>query len=181
MRILGIDPGSTTTGYGLVEKTAGRVVHVAHGRLRPPRGATLVERLTVLGRGLEEVVAAHAPDAAALEGVFVAANPRSALVLGQARGALLAALGRAGLAVAEYDPRTVKQCVAGSGAVDKQGVQEMVRRSLGLARRPAADAADALAVALCHVQAGRLLALGARRTRPRRRAAGAGWVVRRAR
>jgi len=181
MRILGIDPGSAATGYGVVERLAGRVVHVAHGRLRPPRSAGLAQRLAGLSRGLEEVVRVHAPEAAALEGVFVSANPRAALVLGQARGALLAVLGGAGLAVAEYDPRTVKQCVAGSGAADKRAVQEMVRRSLELARRPVADAADALAVALCHAHAGRLMGLGAGSARPRRRPAAAGWVVRRAR
>ena len=99
MRILGIDPGSTATGFGVVERSGGRLVHVAHGTLRPPRGAPLAPRLAHLHGAIREVVAEYRPDVAVVEQVFVAASPRSALVLGQARGAVLAAVGAAGLAV----------------------------------------------------------------------------------
>jgi len=160
MRILGIDPGSIATGYGVVERVDGRLVHVAHGTLRAARGACLAERLASLHRDVVEVVARHRPDAAAVEEVFVAASPRAALVLGQARGAVLAALGTAAVPVSEYAARTVKQSVTGSGAADKRQVQAMVRRSLALEALPPADAADALAVAICHAYAARLAAAG---------------------
>jgi crossover junction endodeoxyribonuclease RuvC len=180
MRILGIDPGSNATGYGVVERADGRVVHVAHGTLRPLRGAPLAERLASLHADVAEVVANHRPDAAAVEQVFVSASPRAALVLGQARGAVLAALGDAGLPVSEYSTRTVKQSVTGSGSADKRQVQRMVRRTLGLEALHSADAADALAVAICHAEAGRLAALGTRVGRGRSRPKGQ-LVVRRAR
>jgi len=160
MRILGIDPGSNATGYGVVERVGGRLVHVDHGTLRPARGARLAERLASLHRDVAALVARHRPDVAAVEEVFVAASARSALVLGQARGAVLAALGTAAVPVSEYAARTVKQSVAGSGAADKRQVQGMVRRSLALEATPAADAADALAVAICHAHAARLAGAG---------------------
>jgi crossover junction endodeoxyribonuclease RuvC len=181
MRILGIDPGSNATGYGVVERVGGRVVHVAHGTLRSERGAPLARRLATLARGVEALLAEHRPDAAAVEQVFVAASPRSALVLGQARGAVLVALGAAGLPVAEYDTRVVKQSVTGTGGADKLQVERMVRSSLGLARVSGPDASDALAIALCHAHAGPLAALGVAASRRRRRARGAGLVVRRVR
>jgi crossover junction endodeoxyribonuclease RuvC len=181
MRILGIDPGSNATGWGVVERAGGRVAHVAHGTLRAGRGASLSLRLAELARGIADLVALHRPDAVAVEQVFVAASPRSALVLGQARGAVLAALGAAGLPVVEYDNRLVKQSLTGTGAADKRQVERMVREFLRLERVSGPDASDALAIALCHAQAGRLAALGFALRRPRRRARGAGWVVRRAR
>jgi crossover junction endodeoxyribonuclease RuvC len=182
MRILGIDPGSNATGYGVLDRKDGQLRHVAHGVLRPRPGAALPQRLATLVQGLQEVMAAHRPDAVAVEQVFVSASPRSALVLGQARGAVLAVLGGAGLHVAEYGTRTIKQCVAGDGSADKRAVQRMVRRSLDLDRTPASDAADALAAAICHAHSGRLAALGVGAYRERRRRGGSGsWVVRRAR
>lgn len=182
MRVLGIDPGSMVTDFGVLEREGSRLRHVAHGTLRPPRGASLALRLAALQRGLAQAILAHAPDVAAVERVFVAASPRAALVLGEARGALLAVLGEAGLAVREYGAREVKQAVVGTGAADKRQVQAMVRRLLGLAQAPAQDAADALAVAVCHAHAGAYEArVGVARARRSRRRAGTRLVVRRAR
>jgi crossover junction endodeoxyribonuclease RuvC len=185
MRILGIDPGSVATGFGVVERVEGRVVHRAHGTLRPRRGAPLAERVAALWRGVSEVIATHEPDVAAVEQVFVSSSPRSALVLGQARGAVLAALGEAGLRVHEYGARTVKMALTGAGAADKAQMQRMVRSALSLQATPGSDAADALAVAICHAQAGRLadlgVATGRRGGRGGRRGKDASWVVRRGR
>jgi crossover junction endodeoxyribonuclease RuvC len=156
MRILGIDPGSNATGYGVLDQVTGRLVHVAHGVLRPPRTASTPARLATIHRTLSELIAIHRPAVAVVEQVFVAASPRSALVLGQARGVALAALAAAELSVVEYSPRQIKLAATGSGAAGKQDVQRMVQRLLGLERAPASDAADALAAALCHANAGPL-------------------------
>ncbi|MCG8591991.1 MAG: crossover junction endodeoxyribonuclease RuvC [Proteobacteria bacterium] len=160
MRILGIDPGSQATGFGVVKRDGTAVAHVAHGTLRPPRSAPLAHRLAFLQQAMAGVVAEYAPDVVVIEEVFVAASPRSALVLGQARGALLAGLGSAGTVVREVSARAVKQAVAGNGNASKQQVQTMVGRLLALATRPQADAADALAIALCEARASRLAAAG---------------------
>ncbi|HVP28173.1 MAG TPA: crossover junction endodeoxyribonuclease RuvC [Myxococcota bacterium] len=170
MRILGIDPGSSCTGYGLVERGAGRagargVAHLAHGTLRPPRGASLPVRLAALQRAFAELLESLRPDVAVVERAFVAASPRAALVLGHARGVALAALGGAGVPVHELAPAEIKLAIAGSGVAEKRHVQAMVQRLLALPAAPSRDAADALAAALCHAQAGRLVALGARRSR----------------
>ncbi len=125
---------------------------------------------------LGQTVALHRPDVAAIEQVFVAANPRSALVLGQARGALLSALAAAGLTIREYSPSQIKQAVTGDGRASKRQVQTMVRRQLSLERAPASDAADALAAAIRHAHAGRLEALGVMPRGSRRRRRG-GFVV----
>lgn len=182
MRILGIDPGSNATGFGVIERSGGRLIAVAHGVLRLPRDRVLSERLALLYAAILDVIQEHRPDQIAVEQVFVAVNPRSALVLGQARGAVLAATAACGMAVSEYAPRAVKQSVVGVGSAAKNQVQVMVQRLLGLEALPATDAADALAIAICHAQAGKLRALGVatRRARPRRRTA-AHFVVRRAR
>jgi crossover junction endodeoxyribonuclease RuvC len=166
MRILGIDPGSNATGYGVVERDGNRLLHVAHGTLRP-RGPTAELRLHQLYQAIRDIVRHHAPDAAAVERVFVAQSPRSALVLGQARGAALAALGSLALGVTEYAPAEIKQAVTGTGRADKRQVAVMVRRLLGLERLPENDAADALAAAIGHAQAGALRALGVAPRRPR--------------
>lgn len=171
MRILGIDPGSNATGFGVVDRDGARLVHVAHGTVRP-RSATLATRLHEVHGVLCEVVEHHRPDVAVLERVFVASSPRSALALGQARGAALSALGAAGLAVSEYTASQIKLAVTGNGRADKRQVQRMVCRLLGLERTPASDAADALAAAIRHAQAARLEGLGVvggRRRRPARR------------
>jgi crossover junction endodeoxyribonuclease RuvC len=168
MRILGIDPGSSATGFGVVERRGADVVHVAHGVIRP-RGAGLSARLGELHASVLAVLDLHEPEVAAVEQVFVAASPRSALVLGQARGAVLCALGRAGLPVREYAASQVKRAVTGDGRAAKVQVQRMVRRLLALDGAPRPDAADALAVALHHARAGRLGGLGVAAGRPRRR------------
>ena len=149
MRVLGIDPGSRATGFGVVdlrgsrlERVAGGVIHLRHG--------TLAERLFLLGRDLDALIAETAPDRAALESVFVHRNARSALLLGHARGVALAACGRAGLTAAEHAPRQVKLAVVGTGTASKEQVQRMVQRLLALPSPPANDEADALAVAICH-------------------------------
>jgi crossover junction endodeoxyribonuclease RuvC len=182
MRILGIDPGSNATGYGVIEREGNRLRHVAHGTLRP-RGGSLEVRLYQLYDALCEVARHHEPDVAAVERVFVAQSARSALVLGQARGAVLAALGSLAVPVTEYAPAEVKQAVTGSGRADKRQVALMVRRLLGLDQLPESDAADALAAAIGHAQAGALRALGAlsSRRRARPRTGLAGLHVRRAR
>lgn len=165
MRILGVDPGSHATGFGSIERVAGRLVHRLHGVLRPPPSAALADRLRYLHAELLAITRAEAPEVVVVERVFLAANPHSALVLGQARGAILASLGEAGVTVVELSARQVKKSVTGTGGAAKDQVQTMVARLLGLAELPPADAADALALALTHAQAGPLagLALPSRR------------------
>ena len=154
MRILGVDPGSNATGWGLVEREGRRVRHLAHGVLRPVAGQDLALRLDGLQRALDAVLAERPPEVAVVERVFLAANPSSALVLGQARGALLAALGRARVPVVEIAARQAKKAITGSGAADKAQMQTMVTRLLSLEKTPATDAADALALALSYAHAG---------------------------
>lgn len=170
MRVLGVDPGSGATGFGLIEREGGAMRHVCHGVLRPPRDAQLSDRLNFLHTELRAIIAAHAPTVAVVERVFIAANPHSALVLGQARGAILASLGSGGVRVAELAARQVKKAVTGSGAADKTQMQSMVARLLALEEVPPADAADALALALTYAGAGPLadLPLRVRRRSTRR-------------
>jgi crossover junction endodeoxyribonuclease RuvC len=159
MRILGLDPGSIATGYGLVERRGGQVVHVAHGTLRPPRAGALPDRLAFLHREIARVVAEHRPEFAAVERIFAGRSVRAALVLGQARGVALAAIAACGIPISELSPQQVKLAVTGSGAAEKTQVQAMVRRLLALSTAPPRDAADALAIALGCAHAGRLAAL----------------------
>jgi len=149
VRILGIDPGSVATGWGVVDCEGSSLHHVASGVVRPAH-PDVARRLAGIQSELADLVRRHAPQTAALEAVFVSRNPRSALKLGQARGVALAVCGSAGLETTEYAPARVKGAIAGYGAADKSQVQAMVCRLLGLARLPAQDAADALAVAICH-------------------------------
>ncbi|MGE3303629.1 MAG: crossover junction endodeoxyribonuclease RuvC [Hyphomonadaceae bacterium] len=154
LRLLGIDPGLQRCGWGVVVADGQRLSYVAHGVIKPPTGASLAERLLVLLDELGAVIAAHAPDEAAVEETYVNANPRAALALGQARGAALIAPARAGLAVAEYSPAVVKKALVGNGQAEKEQVAFMVRRLLPAAGAVSADAADALAIALCHAAHG---------------------------
>jgi crossover junction endodeoxyribonuclease RuvC len=156
MRILGIDPGSAVTGFGVLDSDDGKLVHIAHGTLRSPRNSSVATRLGYIHDAVAAVVGDYAPDAAVIEQVFVSINPRSALVLGQARGAALAAVSAGGAAVIEYSATRIKQAVTGNGRAGKRQVQNMVRRLLELDRLPPRDAADALAAAICHANAGRL-------------------------
>lgn len=148
-RILGIDPGSRVTGFGVIDSDGRRSVHVAHGAIAVGAGE-LPERLGRIFARVLEVVETHQPAVLAIEDVFMARNAASALKLGQARGAAICAGVTRGLAVSEYSPREIKQAVVGTGAADKAQIQHMIRALLGLRGPVPADAADALAVALCH-------------------------------
>jgi len=181
MRVLGVDPGSSATGFGLVEREGGVVRHLRHGVLRPPKGAELSDRLSFLHTELLRIVAAESPDVAVVERVFIAANARSALVLGQARGALLACLGSAEVRVTELAARQVKKAITGTGAADKEQMQTMVKRLLSLDSVPATDAADALALALTYASAGPLADLPVRARRRGSRRATTQFVLGRAR
>lgn len=149
-RILGIDPGSRITGYGVIEVDRGRLLYIACGTIVTDRKHPFAHRLNEIFDGLNEVVQLHLPAVAAVEDVFLATNPRSALKLGHARGVAVVAAMQNGLAVYDYSPRQVKQAVAGYGQAEKRQVQHMVRVLLGLSAAPSTDAADALAVAICH-------------------------------
>jgi crossover junction endodeoxyribonuclease RuvC len=150
VRILGIDPGSRATGYGVIAKNGNRLYYVTCGIIRLGDKYSFSDRLKIIFDSLCEVIEVHKPAIAAVEDVFVAVNPRTALKLGHARGvAVLAALHN-GLPVRDYTPRMVKQAVVGYGNADKQQVQQMVRVLLQLSAAPSSDAADALAVAMCH-------------------------------
>ncbi|HNS52349.1 MAG TPA: crossover junction endodeoxyribonuclease RuvC [Anaerolineae bacterium] len=157
MIVLGIDPGTATTGYGLVDEEDGKLSLVECGIIATAAGQALPLRLQAIYRGLAGLVRAFRPDAAAVEELFFSRNARTALAVGHARGVALLALADAGLAVAEYKPMQVKQAVAGYGGADKHQVQEMVRLLLDLDRAPQPDdAADAVAIAICHIHAARM-------------------------
>ncbi len=161
MKILGIDPGLRTTGFGVIQKDGNKLSYIASGTIKTPDG-DLPQRLKVIFASVTEVIATYRPDCAAIEIVFVNVNPQSTLLLGQARGAAICALVNGELAVAEYTALQVKQAVVGQGKAQKQQVQDMVQRLLALNGLPGTDAADALGVAICHAHsAGTLAALGA--------------------
>ena len=149
-RILGVDPGSRVTGYGVVELRGDGLRYIASGCI-DARDGDFPERLATIYQGVREVIAAHGPNEMAIEEAFFARNAQSALKLGQARGVAIAAAVGAELAVAEYAARAVKQALVGSGRASKAQVAYMVRALLALDAEPTADAADALAVAICHV------------------------------
>lgn len=157
MKILGIDPGLRTTGFGVIVKQGTKLAYVASGTVKTPDGDLPLRLKTILA-GVSEVVRTYGPDCAAIEKVFVNVNPQSTLLLGQARGAAICGLVNADLAVAEYTALQIKQAVAGHGRAQKQQVQDMVRRLLHLPGVPSPDAADALAVAICHAHGGEALA-----------------------
>ncbi len=149
-RILGIDPGSRITGYGIIESHRGQLGFIACGIVRTTPGYPFSVRLNEIFDGINEVVQMHGPTVAAVEDVFLSSNPRTALKLGQARGAAVVAAMQNGLAVSDYSPRKIKQAVAGYGQAEKEQIQHMVRVLLCLKGAPSSDAADALAVAICH-------------------------------
>lgn len=157
MRILGIDPGSRTTGYGFIEVRKDKTVCIAHGVIHTGAG-DFPDRLGVIFSGIRHLLREHQPDQVAVESVFISKNPSSALKLGQARGAAICAVISEGLKVTEYSPRSVKQALVGRGAADKNQVQHMVAVLLQLRERLEEDAADALAVALCHQHTSETLA-----------------------
>lgn len=146
--ILGLDPSLSCTGWGVIRAEGSRLAHVANGQVPTDAKAPMAQRLAGLQAALADVIAAHRPDRAAAEEVFVNKNPQSTLKLAQARGCVLAACGAAGLAVNEHAARLVKKAVVGTGGADKTQVQAMVKVLLPGVRIAGADAADALAVAI---------------------------------
>lgn len=157
MIVLGIDPGTATTGYGVVRDTASSVEAVTYGVIQTPAGAPMPERLRSIYLALKDLIALHGPDSAAVEKLFFQRNVSTAMTVGQARGVVLLALAEAGVSVGEYTPRDVKQAVCGYGGAGKAQVQQMVQAILSLADLPRPDdAADALAVAICHLHSAKL-------------------------
>lgn len=150
MRILGIDPGLRRTGFGVIDSDGVRLRYVASGTIVVPPADDISARLKTILDSLREIVGDTHPDTAAIEKVFLNANPSSTLLLGQARGAALCALADKGLPVFEYTALQIKKSVVGTGRAAKEQVQAMVQRLLSLSGAPAADAADALACAICH-------------------------------
>lgn len=150
MRLLGLDPGLRVTGWGVIEAVDGRLRHIGNGTVRTRAGDPIGARLVALYGGLRAVIEEYAPRSAAIEETFVNRNPQSALRLGLARGVVLLAPANAGLEVAEYAANLVKKSVVGAGHASKEQVAMMVATLLPQARPESADAADALAVAICH-------------------------------
>lgn len=162
--ILGIDPGSRITGYGVIRIEGARLSYLGSGCIRAASLSkstqaegepSMAERLNIIFNGVQELLTQFQPDEFAIEQVFMAKNPNSALKLGQARGVAMVAAAQHNLAVAEYSARQIKQAVVGTGAADKSQVQHMVMQLLKLPGRPQEDAADALAAAICHAHSRR--------------------------
>ena len=166
LRILGIDPGLRTTGFGVIEAEGARLHYVASGTIKTESAASLAlpARLKIIFDGVREITARYAPHCASVEIVFVNVNPQSTLLLGQARGAALTALVSNDLAVAEYTALQMKKAIVGHGHARKEQVQEMVMRLLALPGLPGKDAADALGLAICHAHAAGSFAAIARST-----------------
>ena len=160
MLVLGIDPGTAITGYGLVREDEAGLALVDYGVITTAAGRPLPERLQAIYQGLADVAREHQPQQAAVEELFFSRNVRTALSVGHARGVTLLALADAGLAIHEYKPLEIKQAITGYGGAGKQQVQEMVRLLLNLDAVPEPDdAADAVAVAVCHIHSARMTAL----------------------
>lgn len=150
VRIIGIDPGLRRCGWGIIESVGSRLRYIACGVVMPPTDEELATRLTILHRELCEIITSFQPDEAAVEETFVNAGPRSALLLGQARGVALMTPAAMGLPVGEYAANLVKKSIVGTGHAEKSQIQLMVRTLLPAADFKGADAADALAIAICH-------------------------------
>lgn len=147
--ILGIDPGSRITGYGVIATNGSQHRFVACGCIKT-QGSYLADKLAQIHQGISEIIRVHQPTTSGIEQVFMHQNPNSALKLGQARGAAIVALATQAIPVAEYAPRQIKKAVVGYGAADKAQIQQMVKLLLSLDQVPSPDAADALAIAICH-------------------------------
>ena len=147
--VLGIDPGSLRTGYGVIETSGNHLRFIACGTIHTG-GGSLPPRLQVIFKEIREVVKTHSPDEMAIENVFLARNPDSALKLGQARGAAICAVMAEAIPVAEYTANQIKQAIVGKGHADKTQVQHMVKILLNLSYNPQSDSSDALAISLCH-------------------------------
>lgn len=155
VRVLGVDPGTSATGYGLVTREAGTFRLVECGVIRPTSSGPLARKLVEIHEGLLEVLDRHEPDLVAVEGIFYGRNARTAAVLGHARGVAVMTAALGGLEVAEYSPSRIKNAVVGSGNATKDQVGYMVQRHLGLSEPPSpSDAADGCAAALCHLLVG---------------------------
>ncbi|AUM14559.1 crossover junction endodeoxyribonuclease RuvC [Ketobacter alkanivorans] len=165
--VLGIDPGSRVTGYGVIAAEGSKLTYIDSGCIRTVAAENLSEKLDIIYRGINEVIHLHCPQEVGIEQVFMARNADSALKLGQARGAAIVACTFNRVPVFEYSARQVKQSVVGTGAAEKVQVQSMICRLLGLERAPQADAADALGVAICHTHMtqGMIRMAGARKVR----------------
>jgi crossover junction endodeoxyribonuclease RuvC len=150
-RVLGIDPGSQVTGYGVVEKTGSSLCHIVHGEIRPGKGAALTACLESIYVDLYEVIRQSVPDALVIENIFYGKNVRSLIRQSHCRGVAILAGKQRGIAVYEYTPLEIKKAVVGYGRAEKTQVQKMVKAILNLAELPPPDAADALAVAICHI------------------------------
>ena len=157
MRVIGLDPGSRVTGFGVIESDGAAFLHIESGNVRLP-DTDLAERLRIIFEQLTGIIERTRPQVMAIEKVFMARNAQSALTLGQARGAALVAAANSGIEVVEYSALQVKQATVGRGKAAKQQVQHMVRVLLGLQKKPAADTADALACAICHINTAQGLA-----------------------
>lgn len=151
MRVIGIDPGSRITGYGVVELQGQRLIPIEFGAIKLTKYATFTERLEALYKGILTAVESSKPDYGSIEKIFMAKNANSALKLGHARGVALLALHHCNLGIDEYSPTNIKKSVVGYGHADKQQVTKMVSFLLGLKKAPQTDAADALAIAICHL------------------------------
>jgi len=151
MIILGIDPGSRTTGFGIIDNQANRISYIASGNIKVG-GDSLPARLGYIFAAVNDVIKEHQPLQMGIENVFMSRNADSALKLGQARGAAICAAHQAGLEIAEYAPREIKQAIVGTGAASKDQVQQMVKRLLSIQQELKADEADGLAIAICHAQ-----------------------------
>jgi crossover junction endodeoxyribonuclease RuvC len=159
-RVLGIDPGTATTGYGIVEEDGNRLTAIVSGVIRTDADQPTPARLQAIHRQIMQLATKWQPTEAAVEELFFSRNVRTAMRVGQARGVAILALADAGLEIAEYTPLAIKQAVTGYGSADKTQMQEMVKMLLGLSEVPRPDdAADALAVAICHLHSSRLRAL----------------------
>jgi crossover junction endodeoxyribonuclease RuvC len=150
VKVLGVDPGSRATGYGVIQMEGNRLRHVAHGVIKPNSKAPLPARLAHIFNELRQVIKDHQPDEAGVENIFTARNAQSALKLGHARGVILLAARLEGLPIGEYTPAEVKGAVVGYGRATKEQVQQMVMRLLAMDKTAQEDAADALAVGICH-------------------------------
>jgi len=158
MLVLGIDPGTATTGYGLVrEDEDGNLIAVAYGVIKTPAKMPMPQRLLQLYQELKAIILLHGPDSSAVEKLFFQRNVRTAISVGQGRGVVLMALAERGIGIGEYNPMEIKQAVAGYGGADKHQIQHMVRALLNLDEIPKPDdAADALAVAICHIHSAQM-------------------------
>lgn len=163
MRVLGIDPGSNITGYGIVEQQGNRLIHVDNGCIVTGAKNPLHLRLKEIYERLQDIIQRYEPDAVSIENIFFSQNAASALKLGQARGAAILSSANAGKEIFEYTPMQVKSAVVGYGKASKDQVQKMTKVLLNLPEVAQADAADALAVAICHINSAKILKVGAGR------------------